>query len=114
MPPIIYVLVTLPLGMVAKGFELSKGFQPKGLPKGTEVAPLMGAGTVGPGVVTIGVGPEGFRNPLAVVVIVVLGLGIGWLLGLLIIGVEVTIGGEDGGEPGLVAIGTDPMGAGLK
>ena len=51
------MLVTLPPGTVAKGFELNKGFQPKGLLKGTEVAPLVGAGTVGLGAVTVGADP---------------------------------------------------------
>ena len=80
-PPVICVLVTLPTGMVAKGFELSKGFQPKGLLKGTELSLLVGARTVGPGVVTVGVDPEGFEGPLIVVVTAVLGVGVGWLLG---------------------------------
>ena len=71
MPPVIYVFVTLPLGMVANGLELSKGFQPKGLLKGTKVAPFVGAGTVGPGVVTIGEDPKGFIDPLVVVVTIV-------------------------------------------
>ena len=46
--PVICVLVTLPSSMEAKGFELSKGFKPKCLLKGTEVVPLVGGGTVGP------------------------------------------------------------------
>ena len=58
MPPVVCVLVTLPPGMEAKGFELSKGFQLKGLIKGAEVVPLVGEGTIGPDVVTIGVDPE--------------------------------------------------------
>ena len=68
MPPGIYVLVTLPPGMVAKGFVLSKGFQPKGLLKGTEVAPLVGAEAGGLGADTMGVDTKGFGIPLAVVV----------------------------------------------
>ena len=113
-PPIICVLVTLPPSMVAKGFELNKWFQSKGLLKGTEVAPIMGVGIVGPSVVIVGVDPEGFGDPLAVVVTIVLGTCIGWLLGLPIISAELTIGGEYGGEPGLATIGIDPMGAGCE
>ena len=74
--PVICVLVTLPPGMVAKGFELSKGFQPKGLLKGIEVVPLVGGETVGPNVVTIGVDPEGLGELLTVMMTVGLGLGI--------------------------------------
>ena len=55
---VICVLVTLPPSMVTKGFELSKGFQLKGFLKGTELVPLVGGGTVGPNVVTIGEDPE--------------------------------------------------------
>lgn len=113
-PPIIYVLVTLPPCMVAKGFELSKGFQLQGLLKGTEVAPLLGAGIEGHSIVTIGVGPKGFRDPPAIVVTAVLGPSIGWLLGLPIIGVEQTTDREYGGEPRLVSIGIDLMGAGCE
>ena len=61
--------------MVAKGFELSKGFQLKGLLKGTEVVPLVGGGTVGPFVVTLGVDPEGLEDPLTIVMTVGLGPG---------------------------------------
>ena len=100
--------------MVAKGFELSKGFQPKGLLKGTEVASLMGKGTIGHGIVTVGVDPEQFGDPLKVVMTVVLGPGIGWLLGMLISGVELNTSREDGGEPGLVSIGADPMGVSFE
>ena len=74
--PVICVLVTLPPGMVAKGFELSKGFQPKGLLKGTEVVTLVGGETVGPNVVTVGVDLEGLGELLTVVMTVGLGLGI--------------------------------------
>lgn len=70
------VLVTLPPGIVAKRFELSKGFQPKGLLKGTEVVTLMGGATVGPNVVMIGVDPEGIGKLLTVVMSVGLRLGI--------------------------------------
>ena len=52
---VVCLLVTLPPGMEAKAFELNNGFQPKGLLKGTEVVPLMGEGTIGPDVVTVGV-----------------------------------------------------------
>ena len=75
--PIVCMLVTLPPGMEAKGFELSKGFQPKGLLKGTEVVPLVGGGTVGPVVVIVGVDPEGLEDPLTVVMTVGFGLGRG-------------------------------------
>ena len=74
--PVIFVLVTLPSGMVAKGFELSKGFQPKGLLKGTEVVTLAGGETIGPNVVTVGVDPKGLGELLTVVMTVGLGLGI--------------------------------------
>ena len=73
---VICVLVTLPPGMVAKGFELSKGFQPKWLLKGTEVVTLVEGETVGPNVVTVGVDPEGLDELLTVVMTVGLGLGI--------------------------------------
>ena len=74
--PIICVLVTLPPGMVAKGFELSKGFQPKGLLKGTEVVTLMGGVTMVPNVVMVGVDLEGFGELLIVVMSIGLGLSI--------------------------------------
>ena len=47
--------MTRPPGIVAKGFELSRGFQPKGLLKGTEVVILVGGATMGPNMVTVGV-----------------------------------------------------------
>ena len=75
--PVICVLVTLAPGMEAKGFELSKGFQLKGLLKGTEVVPLVGGATMGPIVVTVGVYPEGLEDPLTIVMTVGLGLGRG-------------------------------------
>ena len=74
--PVIFVLVTLPPSMVAKGFELSKWFQPKGLLKGTEVVTLVGGATVGPNMVTVGVDPEGLGELLRVVMTIGLGLGI--------------------------------------
>ena len=74
--PVAYVLVTLPPGIVAKGFELSRGFQSKGLLKGTEVVILVGGATVGPNVVTVGVDAEGFNKLLTVVMTVGLGVGI--------------------------------------
>ena len=61
--------------MDAKGFELRNGFQLKGLLKGTKVVPLVGGGTVGPNVVTVGVDPEGFGELLTVVMTTELGLG---------------------------------------
>ena len=73
---VIFMLVTLPPGMEAKGFELSKGFQPKGLLKGTEVVTLVGGATIGPNVVTVGVDPEGLSELLTVAMTVGLGLGI--------------------------------------
>ena len=63
--------------MEAMGFEIWKGFQPKGLLKGTEVVPLVGGGTVGPVVVIVGVDPEGLEDPLTVVMTVGLGPGKG-------------------------------------
>ena len=105
------MLVTLPPGMVAKGFELNKGFQPKGLLKGTEVALLVGGGTVGAGVVTVGADLEGFGGLLRVLVTGFLGLGIAWLLGLPIIGVELKTSEEYFGELKLVTIGINPIGA---
>ena len=74
--PATCMLVTLPPGIVAKGFELSKGFRPKGFLKGIEVVTLVGGATVVPNVVTVGVDVEGFSKLLAVVMIIVLGLGI--------------------------------------
>ena len=74
--PTTCVLVTLPPGIVAKGFELSRGFQLKGLLKGTEVVILIGGATVGPNVVTVGVDPEGFGELLTIFMFVGLGLGI--------------------------------------
>ena len=74
--PVTYVLVTLPPGIVAKGFELSKGFQLKGLLKGTEVVTLVGGAIVGPNMVTVGADPEGLGELLIVVMTVGLGLGI--------------------------------------
>ena len=74
--PATCMLVTLPPGIVAKGFELSRGFQPKGLLKGTEVVILVGGATVGPNVVTVGVDAEGFGKLLTVVMTVGLGVGI--------------------------------------
>ena len=68
--------MTLPPGIVAKGFELSKGFQPKGFLKGTEVVTLAGGATMGPNMVTLGVDPEGLGELLTVVMTVGLGLGI--------------------------------------
>ena len=111
MPPVICVLVTFPPGMEAEGFELSKGFQLKGFLKGTEVVPLIGGGIIGPDMVTIGVDPEGLDGLLTVGVTIGLGLGIVGLLGLPIIGIEVTTSREGGGKLGLVSIGTDPIGA---
>ena len=109
--PTTCVLVTLPPGIVAKGFELSRGFQPKGFLKGTEVVTLMGGATMGPNVVTVGVYPEGFGEPLTVVMTVTLELGICLLLGLASDGIELTTSGDDGGEPGRVSIGIDPVDA---
>ena len=77
MPPGIYVLVTLPPGIIAKGFELNHGFQPKGLLKGTNVSLLAGAETVGLGAVTIRAHLEGLGGPLVVVMTRLLGPGIG-------------------------------------
>ena len=74
--PATYVLVTLPPGIVAKGFELSRGFQPKWLLKGTEVVILVGGATVGPNVVTVEVDAEGFSKLLTFVMTIGLGLGI--------------------------------------
>ena len=74
--PYTCVLVTLPPGIVAKGFELSKGFQPKGLLKGTEVVTLVGGATMGPNMVMVGIDAEGFDELLKVVMIIGLGLGI--------------------------------------
>ena len=71
--PATYVL---PPGIVAKGFELSKGFQPKELLNGIEVVTLVGGATMGPNVVTVGVDPEGFGELLTVVMNVGFGLGI--------------------------------------
>ena len=70
------VLVTLPPGIVAKGFELNKWFQLKGFLKGTKVVTLVGGETVGPNVVTVGVDLEGLSELLTVVLTVGLGLGI--------------------------------------
>ena len=108
------MLVTLPRGIVSKGFKLNNGFQPKGFLKGTKVAPLAGMETMGPGVVTIGADPEGFIGSLTVVVPRLLGLGIGWLLWFPIIGVELTTSEEDGGGPELVTNDIDPMGTGCE
>ena len=74
--PATCMLVTLPPGIEAKGFELSRGFQPKGLLKGTEVVILVGRATVGPNVVMVGVDAEGFGKLLTVVMTVGLGVGI--------------------------------------
>ena len=62
--------------MEAKGFELSKWFQPKGLLKGTKVVPLVGGEIIGPDVVTVGVDLEGCGELLIVVMTVGLGLGV--------------------------------------
>ena len=70
------MLETLPPGIVAKGFELSRGFQPKGLLKGTEVVVLVGGATVGPKVVTVEVDAKGFGKLLTVVMTIGLGIGI--------------------------------------
>ena len=74
--PATCMLVTLPPGIEAKGFELSRGFQPKGLLKGTEVFILVGGATVGPNVVTVEVDAEGFGKLLTVVMTIGLGIGI--------------------------------------
>ena len=74
--PTICVLVTLPPGIVAKGFELSRGFQPKGLLKGTELVILVGGATVGPNMVTVEVDAEGFGKLLTVLMTIGLGIGI--------------------------------------
>ena len=74
--PATCMLVTLPPGIEAKGFELSRGFQPKGLLKGTELVILMGGATVGPNVVTVEVDAEGFGKLLTVVMTIGLGIGI--------------------------------------
>ena len=73
--PATYVLITLPPGIVVRGFELNRGFQPKGLLKGTEVVVLVGGATVVPNVVTVGVDAEGFGKLLAVVLTIGLGVG---------------------------------------
>ena len=74
--PATCMLVTLPPGIEAKGFELSRGFQPKGLLKGTEVFILVGGAIVGPNMVTVEVDAEGFGKLLTVVMTVGLGVGI--------------------------------------
>ena len=74
--PATCMLVTLPPGIEAKGFELSRGFQLKGLLKGTEVVILVGGATVGPNVVTVGVDVKGFGKLLTVVMTIGLGVGI--------------------------------------
>ena len=74
--PATYVLVTLPPGIVTKRFELSRGFQLKGLLKGIEVVILVGGATMGPNVVTVEVDVEGFGKLLTVVMTVGLGVGI--------------------------------------
>ena len=74
--PATCMLVTLPPGIEAKGFELNRGIQPKGLLKGTEVVILMGGAIVGLNMVTVGVDAEGFGKLLTVVMTVGLGVGI--------------------------------------
>ena len=74
--PATYVLITLPPGIVAKGFELKRGFQPKGLQKGTKVVVFMGGATVVPNAITVGVDAEGFGTLLTVVLTIGLGVGI--------------------------------------
>ena len=74
--PATYMLVTLPPSIEAKGFELSRGFQLKGLLKGTEVVILVGGAAVGPNVVAVGVDAKGFGKLLTVVMTVGLGVGI--------------------------------------
>ena len=61
---------------MARGFELNRGFQLKGLLKGTEVVVLVGGATVVPNVVTVGVDAEGFGKLLIVVLTIGLGVGI--------------------------------------
>ena len=74
--PATCVLITLPPGIVARGFELNRGFQPKGLLKGTEVVMFAKGATVGPNVVTVGVDAEGFGKILTVVLTIGLGVGV--------------------------------------
>ena len=68
------MLITLPPGIVARGFELNRGFQPKGLLKGIEVVMLAEGATVGPNMVTVGVDAEGFDKLLTVVLTIGLGV----------------------------------------
>ena len=72
--PATCVLITLPPGIVVRGFELNRGFQQKGLLKGTEVVVLVGGATVVP--VTVRVDAEGFGKLLTVVLTIGLGVGI--------------------------------------
>ena len=74
--PATCVLTTLPPGIMARGFELNKGFQPKGLLKGTKVVVLVGGATFVPNVVMVGVDPEGLGEVLTVVMTIGLRLGI--------------------------------------
>ena len=74
--PATCVLITLPPGVVARGFELNRGFQLKGLLKGTEVVVLVGGATLVPNVITVGVDAEGFGTLLTVVLTIGLGVGI--------------------------------------
>ena len=73
--PATCVLITLPPGIVARGFELNIGFQPKGLLKGTEVVMLVGGATVVPNDVMVGVDTKGFGKLLTVVLTIGLGVG---------------------------------------
>ena len=108
------MLLTFLPGIEAEGFELNKGFQLKGLLKGTVVASLVEAEARSPGAYTKGVDTEEIRIPLTDVVTKLLGPGILWLLGFPISYVELTIGGEDGGGTELATNGTDPMVAGFE
>ena len=74
--PATCVLITLPPGIVAKGFEVNRGFQPKGLLKGTEVVVFMGGATVVPNVVTVEADAKGFGKLLIVLMTIGLGVGI--------------------------------------
>ena len=74
--PATCVLVTLPPGIVAKGFELNRGFQSERVAKRHRSSRTHGRSYRGPNVVTVGVDAEGFGKLLAVVMTIGLGVGI--------------------------------------
>ena len=85
--------------MATEGFELNKGFQLKGLMKGTEVSFLVEGEAESPRVDMIGEDTKELEIPLTIAVTKLLGPCIFWLLGFPVCCEDLITGGGGGGEP---------------